>query len=246
MRLTLAAARPKGTRVVRSSKPHLVHCSPEALKLDWLKFEQLPGVTSANARSRLRTDVSRVPIRGFPDSHVRPPSSISVTLPPVTADVFAGEHPKVVDWLSDLSWVPNGAVVLISCAGATGSKAKASPPRSAAASEVAAASADGRGSGGKHGGSVAPVAAPEAADVGEGSQAEQHAEEDEEEALALAALGRIRESYRTRAKERQSGATGRARGYASDPEAGKRMQDKRREVESTAQSRQASCRTACP
>lgn len=149
---------------------------------------------------------------------------------------------KVVDWLSDLSWVPNGSVVLISCAGAPGSKAKAPPPKSAAAPEVAAAAADSSGSGGKRGDSVAPAAAvpEEAAGGGESSQAEQNADEDEEEALALAALGRIRESYRTRAKERQSAATGRARNDASDPEAGKRMLDKRREVESTAQSRQAS------
>ncbi|CAM9299124.1 unnamed protein product, partial [Ectocarpus fasciculatus] len=42
-----------------------------------------------------------------------------------------------------------------------------------------------------------------------------------------------------RARERQSGAARRARGGdVSDAEAGKRMMDKRREVESTAQSRQ--------
>lgn len=149
----------------------------------------------------------------------------------------------MVDWLLDLSWVPIGAVILISCAGAPGSKAKAPPQKSAPAPEVATPSDSG--SGGKHGGSVASAAVPEAATGGEGSQAEQHADEDEEEALALAALGRIRESYRTRVKERQSAATGRARSDASDPEAGRRMLDKRREVESTAQSRQASCRTEC-
>ena len=183
-------------------------------------------------------------VRGFPDPQIRPPSSTSAPLPPVAAKyifVAGANTPKVVDWLSDLSWVPNGAVVLISCAGAPGSKAKAPPPKSAAAPEVAAA-ANG-GSGGKHGGSTAAAAAvAEAAGGGEdGPQAEQHADEDEEEALALAALGRIRESYRTRAKERQSAATGRARSDGSDQEAGKRMLERRREVESTAQSRQASC-----
>eukprot|EP00752_Nemacystus_decipiens_P002894 g2693.t1 len=148
------------------------------------------------------------------------------------------EGDEVVDWLSDLSWVPNGAVVLISCAGASGSKPKASPPKPAAAPDIATA-ADG-GSGGKHSTSAAAAAAvPEAAGGDEGgSQAEHDADEDEEEALALAALGRIRESYRTRAKERQSAATGRARSDESDQEAGKCMLDRRREVESTAQSRQ--------
>lgn len=146
---------------------------------------------------------------------------------------------KVVDWLSDLSWVPNGAVVLISCAGAAGSKAKPSPPKSAAAPE-GATTADGGGSG-KHGGGGGVASAEVPAASGEGYQTEQGADEDEEEALALAALGRIRESYRTRAKERQSAATGRARSDASDQEAGKRMLDRRREVESTAQSRQVSC-----
>lgn len=144
----------------------------------------------------------------------------------------------MVDWLSDLSWVPNGAVVLISCADAPGPKAKPPPKKSAAAAPKVTTVADGSSSGSdKQGGGVASAAVPEAA----GGQAEQQADEDEEEALALAALGRIRESYRTRAKERRSAsATGAARSDVSDQEAGKRMLDKKREVESTAQSRQAS------
>lgn len=143
-----------------------------------------------------------------------------------------------MDWLSDLSWVPNGAVVLISCtSGAGGTKDKA-PVATAAASSAPAEgvkAASGSGSG-KHDGGETSAAPPEA--DGEG---ERQTEEDDEEALALAALGRIRETYRARARERQSGAAGRARdGDVSDEQAGKRMMDKRREVESTAQSRQAS------
>ncbi|CAN0267513.1 unnamed protein product, partial [Ectocarpus sp. 12 AP-2014] len=148
------------------------------------------------------------------------------------------EGEEAVDWLSDLSWVPNGAVVLISCtSGAGGTKEKASVVTAAASSAPAEGIKAASGSGsGKHDGVETSAAPPEA--DGEG---ERQTEEDEEEALALAALGRIRETYRARARERQSGAAGRARGGdVSDEEAGKRMMDKRREVESTAQSRQAS------
>lgn len=155
----------------------------------------------------------------------------------------------MVDWLSDLSWVPNGAVVFISCTGAAaGSKGRAPPPppkSAAAASEVDTTAGSGSSSSsGKHGGSGAsPGVVPTTAGAGDGGdEAEQQADEDEEEALALAALGRIRESYRTRAKERRSGAAGRVRSDVSDEEAGKRMMDKRREVENTVQSRQASNR----
>lgn len=140
----------------------------------------------------------------------------------------------MVDWLSDLSWVPNGAVVLISrtaAAAATAPKERAvpSPPKSVAAEEVAATTGGGS-SGASTGASTAT-----------GDDAEHQADEDEEEALALAALGRIRESYRTRTKERRSQAPGgRGTSDVSDEEAGKRMMEKRREVENTAQSRQAS------
>ncbi|CAM9970617.1 unnamed protein product, partial [Ectocarpus fasciculatus] len=148
------------------------------------------------------------------------------------------EGEEVVDWLSDLSWVPNGAVVLISCTSGTGgTKEKAPAAAAAAASSAPAEGAKAASSSGKHdGGETSAAPPPEADGVGE-----RQAEEDDEEAVALAALGRIRETYRARARERQSGAARRARGGdVSDAEAGKRMMDKRREVESTAQSRQAS------
>ncbi|CAB1110716.1 unnamed protein product [Ectocarpus sp. CCAP 1310/34] len=138
------------------------------------------------------------------------------------------ESEEVVDWLSDLSWVPNDAVVLISCtSGAGGTKEKA-PVATAAASSAPAEGIkafSGSGSGKHDGGETS--AAPLEAD----REGERRTEEDDEEAVALAALGRIRETYRARARERQSGAVGRARGGdVSDEEAGKRMMDKRREM----------------
>lgn len=152
----------------------------------------------------------------------------------------------MVDWLSDLSWVPNGAVVLISCtAGAAGSKPKASPStphptKAATPAEDGGKTADSNlGGGDKSGGSAAS-----AAGVGRDGS-DQPADEDEGEALALAALGRIRESYKTRARERQAGGGGgagrRARSDVPEEEAGRRMAEKRREVEGTEKSRQASC-----
>lgn len=110
----------------------------------------------------------------------------------------------MVDWLYDLSRVPNGAIVLISCT-------RAPPaPKPAAAVVVDTTASDGDG-------------------------AEQQAYEDGKEALALAALRRIRESYRTRAKKPVCG-----RSDEFYRRVGKRMMDKRRELERTAQSRKAS------
>lgn len=62
-------------------------------------------------------------------------------------------------------------------------------------------------------------------------------EEEEEETLALAALSRIRESYKTRARGRQAGAT-KGSGGAAEEEAGQRMIEKRRAAEKTASFRQ--------
>ncbi|CAM9576881.1 unnamed protein product [Ectocarpus sp. 4 AP-2014] len=191
-----------------------------------------PDLNGKKARSILVFD-RKEPLQGFLNTcrgklHIRKKAKGAALL----------EGEEVVDWLSDLSWVPNGAVVLISCtSGAGGTKEKA-PVATAAASSapaegVKAASSSGSG---KHDGGETSAAPPEA--DGEG---ERQTEEDDEETVALAALGRIRETYRARARERQSGAARRARGGdVSDEEAGKRMMDKRREVESTAQSRQAS------
>lgn len=134
----------------------------------------------------------------------------------------------MVDWLSDLSWVPNGAVVLISCNGAPGVKRGDPPPRT----QGSAASA----------GLDAAVDGDTPANVGEGEgpeQADKDAEEDEEEALALAALSRIRESYKMRTRGRRS-ETGRVGTGESAEEAGKRMAEARRAKEGTAQFRKVS------
>ncbi|CAM9374539.1 unnamed protein product, partial [Pylaiella littoralis] len=122
-----------------------------------------------------------------------------------------GGGEEVVDWLSDLSWVPNGALVLISCT-------RSPPAQNPAAASVVDTTAG-------------------AGDEAE-QQQQQQAEEDEEEALALAARDRIRESYRARAQKRQSGAAGRGgRSEEFDEKVGKRMMDERREVENTKRSR---------
>lgn len=134
----------------------------------------------------------------------------------------------MVDWLSDLSWVPNGSVVLISCNAAPRSEGGSPPPRTD--------------------GSVASAAVDVAVDgdtpavVGEGEgpePAEKDVEENEEEALALAALSRIRESYKIRSRGRQSEME-RVQTGESAEEAGLRMAEARSAKEGTAQFRKVS------
>lgn len=148
-------------------------------------------------------------------------------IPPLLPVPPPAKYTKVVDWLSDLSWVPNGAVVLISCNGAGGPKKGTPPPRKdgdaalAAPADVAV-----------NGNTLTAVG------DGEGpEQAENHVEEDEAEVLALAALGRIRESYKMRTRGRQS-EMGRGGTGESAEDAGKRMAEARRAKEGTAQFRQ--------
>ena len=134
----------------------------------------------------------------------------------------------MVDWLSDLSWVPNGSVVLISCNAAPGSKRGSPPPRTtgSAASPAVDVAVNG----------------DTPAVVGEGEvpeQAEKDVEEDEEEVLALAALSRIRESYKMRSRGRRS-EMGRVETGESADEAGLRMAEARSAKEGTAQFRKVS------
>lgn len=149
---------------------------------------------------------------------------------PLLPYVFVRNTHKVVDWLSDLSWVPNGAIVLISCNGAPGSKRGSPPPRKDGSAASAAVDIAGDGD------------TPAVVGEGEGpEQVDKDVEEDEEEVLALAALGRIRESYKMRTRGRKS-EMGRAGTGESPEEAGKRMAEARRAKEGTAQFRQVSCR----
>lgn len=140
---------------------------------------------------------------------------------------------KVVDWLSDLSWVPNGAVILISSVGDGGGKRAGAQNSSSAKAATAPGSAAVRAGNDHH--------APEmGGGAGEGEDDVQGDEEEEqEEALALAAISRIRESYKARAKARQSGA-GRRGGEISIEEAGKRLAEKRHGLEGTPAFREAS------
>ncbi|CAN0139932.1 unnamed protein product, partial [Hapterophycus canaliculatus] len=72
------------------------------------------------------------------------------------------EGDKVVDWLSDLSWVPNGAVVLISCSGEGGSEPTGPSPSSQAKLAAVAQggrTADSNPGGGEPGESAASAAA---------------------------------------------------------------------------------------
>lgn len=143
-----------------------------------------------------------------------------------------------MDWLPDLSWVPNGAVVFISSTGAAGSKEGTplrppSSPKSASAEGATPSISSSSKVAGDDG-------MPSLAGNGDGAEeTERGNAEEDDEALALAALGRIREAYKTRARERQSEA-GRREGKVSDDEMGKRMIERKRGVENTPVFQQAS------
>lgn len=131
----------------------------------------------------------------------------------------------MVDWLSDLSWVPNDAVVFISCT-ALGSQQVNDRHRSSASTNASAGTSDAhvdnsRPSSGGGGGGEEGEAAP--ADDQEG----------EEEVLALEALTRIRESYRARARVREVEVKRRGAERDSSEELGKRLLEKKRRVEGT-------------
>lgn len=147
---------------------------------------------------------------------------------------------QVVDWLTDLSWVPNGAVVLISCVGPGGPK-KGKPPAGASSDSNRGSPAVSASVGGH--GVVAPgqEGTVDAGAEKEAGENDEDDEEEEEETLALAALSRIRESYKTRARGRQSEAA-KGSGGAAEEEAGQRMIEKRRAAEKTASFRQVRLR----
>lgn len=139
--------------------------------------------------------------------------------------------------MTDLAWVPNEAVVLISCVGPGGSQ-KRKPPTGASSDSNRRGPAVS-GSVGGHG-DVAP-GQEGTVDAGAGKEEVENDgddEEEEEETLALAALNRIRESYKTRARGRQS-ETAKRSGGAAEEQAGQRMIEKRLATKKTAPFRQA-------
>lgn len=145
---------------------------------------------------------------------------------------------QVVDWLSDLTWVPNGAVVFIASSSAPAPKRVKTPPGVSAGTAGGASSEDRTG---KRGGKQAsPGAAAAATGVSTSGPvgAKRAADEDEEEAVALAALDRIRQSYKRRAKT-QTSIHASGDGAAGEEQAGKLMLEKRRAVEATERFRKA-------
>lgn len=124
--------------------------------------------------------------------------------------------------------MPNDAVVFISCTAVgpqQGNARRRSPtPTKASAGTSDAHIDDSRpslGGGGEGGGEEADSAPAED-------------QEDEEEVLTLAALTRIRESYRARARAREAEVERRRVERDSPEEIGKRLLEKKRRVEGTA------------
>lgn len=149
---------------------------------------------------------------------------------------FFSTKREVVDWLPDLSWVTNEAVVLISCNGPKVSAKRGAPPgpHPCSSASTSAPAEDGSPS--------ANAVGDDFAHAAPGSEGQ---EEQEEEVLALAALERIRESYRARRKGRESEARRRREGVPEE-DAGKRMVERKRGMENTAPFRQARrCRALC-
>lgn len=141
-----------------------------------------------------------------------------------------------MDWLTDLSWVPNGAVVFISAdaAGRSCKKPKTSS-EVPAASTTSGGKADTAVSTRKANNTIGTVGAASGHGAGKSED-----NEDEDEALALAALSRIRESYKRRARGRDTEVRGSgAEGGAREDEEGRRMLEKSREVAQTDRFRQA-------
>lgn len=140
----------------------------------------------------------------------------------------------MVDWLTDLSWVPNGAVVFITAAAAGGAHAK----RPKHSSDLAASHTsfndkrDTSTAPAKSGNDKHPREVTAQGNMSEGVVKREG--EDEDETLALAALGRIRESYKKRAKGRESERDrGGAGSATAEQEASKHMLEKKRVVEQT-------------
>lgn len=140
----------------------------------------------------------------------------------------------MVEWLSDLTWVPNGAVVLISTTVAASTRKDKSSSEAPSRVSVNVGGADG-GDQGNH-----PRSRPakeETLDEGSASRAtgapgevKDIEDDNEEEALALAALERIRRSYKKRARERARQAIDEGMNQA---EASKRMSERKCAVEQT-------------
>lgn len=124
--------------------------------------------------------------------------------------------------------MPNDAVVFISCT-AVGPKQGNARHRSSTSTNALAGTSDAHvddsrpSLGGGGGGGGEEVEATPADD-----------QEGEEEVLALAALTRIRESYRARARAREAEVERRGVERDSPEEIGKRLLEKKRRVESTA------------
>lgn len=131
---------------------------------------------------------------------------------------------QVVEWLSDLTWVPNGAIVLISTVDGQ-------------PSTKSATCVSGVGGGDREGDyspdyeptkkrTAATARMHEARDVGDGEEG------DEEESLALAALDRIRDSYNRRARGRAGQAFGGlSNNTITQEQASKDMSERRRVVQ---------------
>lgn len=157
--------------------------------------------------------------------------------------VRAHQNKQVVDWLTDLSWVPNGAVVFITAESAgqsfNGKKARTSPEPPSGGKKATAAATPTTKTGGR--GEQTPHVSAATAKASSGDGAERVADdEDDDEAVALAALSRIRESYKRRARgrdreTRDSGVSSEAR----QDEDGRRMLEKSRQVAQTERFRQA-------
>lgn len=160
---------------------------------------------------------------------------------------------QIVDWLSDLSWVPNGAVVFISAASAAvpAKKAKHNSSEQASAAVIVTNAHEVKGnkpdstlliptkSTGSDKAYAVKVKQTTAGDGAGNDEVTITEDEDEDEVLAMAALNRIRDSYKRRARVRETGTGHSSAGReVAQEEASRRMLEKRRVTEQTDRFRQ--------